>query len=378
MVTIAPFRAVRPSSDKETDSFSWGHNTNYFKKINTTYQRFKSEKKFIQDSQENIYVYKQIKNTTGKSYQGLIASVSIDDYVNGKIKIHEKTLSKKEKYFQEHLNICNFSDEPVLMAHPEDYNLSFLLSLYTENSPDFQMKSNDASITHQLWLINNKEHINCIQETFLRFEKIYIADGHHRSASSAFVGQERRKNIASTTGSELFNYFMCLFISFSELEIFSFNRLVKDLNGLSVNEFLQSLKTHFYINSVENDTLRLKSFEMYLDGHWYSLFCKESSYNPTDPIDSLESNILSSRILLPLLGMDNNDIRLEYINGQVDKCILENKVNSGEAIAAFALPVITIQQIQEIADAGKTMPPKSTYIEPKIQPGITIFDISTS
>eukprot|EP00012_Vannella_robusta_P004706 CAMPEP_0206206608 /NCGR_PEP_ID=MMETSP0166-20121206/15066_1 /ASSEMBLY_ACC=CAM_ASM_000260 /TAXON_ID=95228 /ORGANISM="Vannella robusta, Strain DIVA3 518/3/11/1/6" /LENGTH=370 /DNA_ID=CAMNT_0053627149 /DNA_START=9 /DNA_END=1117 /DNA_ORIENTATION=+ len=370
MVTIAPFRAVRPSKlFQEQISISSPAIGSNISQIHLNYNQHRAQKRLIQDAEENLYIYKQTKLHSAKSYTGMIANTSIDDYLNGTIKTHEKTLETREQFFRELFTVCNFSSEPVLVTHPDNEDIKSLINLYTAKQADFEYTENE--ISHQLWLVNNIEHVNTAKSAFLNCSNIYIADGHHRSASSVFVGQNRRNQNVNQTGAESFNYFMCLFMSFSELEVFSINRVVKDLNGKTTKEFLLELQEDFYVDSSYTRQVTTSSFEMYLDGCWYHIITKENVFNATDPVKSLATHTLATRILSPLLSLNERAAgnRIEYVNGQEDKTLLEQKVDSGMAAVAFLLQPITIRQIQSIADADQTMPPKTTWVEPKIQNG---------
>jgi len=391
MVTLAPFRAVRPASPEDRGLFD--HAQEVLTKtdhLQQTYHQYKLERRFIQDAHESMYIYRQRKTDRDRTYTGIITGVSIDDYMNGVIKIHEKTLPTREAAFREQLNACNFSTEPVLIAYPEEEGIQQVLERYTSLPPDFDFDTQSdthntgTTQTHQLWAISEQNDLTILQDAFHRCSDFYLADGHHRSASSVGVGMDRRHQQGGQgTGKESFNFFMCLFVSFSELEIFSFNRIIKNVADFKVDKFLQGLSRQFLLTPLPcqaHVTCHLSAsptgIEMYVNGAWWQLQPHESNYPSTDPVHSLDSWILSHRILQPLLGIYSHQAEhIEYVSGMEDRSLLQQRVDNGEAILAFALPSVTLQQLQVIADNGRIMPPKSTWIEPKLQRGLTIFEI---
>lgn len=415
MAIISPFKAVRPPKDKvhlvvsrtytayskkyvynllEGNPYSFVHvlNPEYkqrktskpntparFRKIKKKFEEFIEKKYFIRDKNASFYIYRQTKDD-GTAFIGIIGNASIDDYFNGAIKIHEQTLTAREEIFKEYLKFCDFEAEPVLMAFPGNKSLDNLVKKYTSQVPEYNFTMTDR-LTHELWVVNKPGDIRKITGTFAEIPSIYIADGHHRLASSALLGKEMRKKNPQYSGREGFNFFMCLFISENQLKISDFNRVVRDLGGWTKNEFLEKLRGKFILKKKGSKGFKPEQphhFSMYLDNHWYLLKAKKGTYHENHPVKSLDTFILTENILSPVLGITDikNDKRIDFIHGQKGIKSLQEAVDSGRMQVAFGLFPLTMKQIKKVADAGLTMPPKSTWTEPKLRSALTIFRIS--
>lgn len=415
MATVSPFKAIRPPKDKvhlvvsrtysayskkyvynllEANPYSFVHvlNPEYkqkkisgpntparFRKIRKKFEEFVEKKYFISDKTPCFYIYRQTKED-GTSFTGIIGNASIDDYFNGVIKTHEQTLTPREEIFKEYLRICDFEAEPVLISFPRNKSLENIMKKYVLLLPEYNFMMTDR-LLHQLWVVSKPEDVKKISKAFAGVPAIYIADGHHRSASSALLGKEMRKKNPGYTGSEGFNYFMCLFVPENQPKISDFNRVIRDLDGLTRNEFLEKLREKFILIKKGRKGFKPDQphhFSMYLGDHWYLLKAKKGTYNEDHPVKSLDTYILTENILSPILGITDikNDKRIDFIHGQKGVKSLQEAVDSGRMQVAFGLFPLTMEQIKKVADAGLTMPPKSTWTEPKLRSALTIFSIS--
>lgn len=347
------------------------------KRIKEKFLDFHSQNIYKKDERPCFYIYQQIR--AGIAHTGLIACISIDDYGNGVIKKHEATLSKKEEKLKNYLRIVDINAEPVCMTYPRSEEVAMVVRKVVEVRPEYDFSTVDG-VRHLFWIIEDKEDIEQIQEYFGRIPKVYIADGHHRSASSWLLGKEKRKKKVKYTGKEGFNYFMGIFFSEDNIRILQFSRMVKDLNGLSDNEFLQKLNENFIVEKKGKDIYYPKEFHdisMYLSDNWYSLRPKDNTYDPEHPSEHLDTSILTENILKPILGISDprHDERISYLGGREDLKPLRRIVDSGKMKVAFVLYPVTIEQLKNIADSGEVMPPKSTWIEPKLMTGLTIYSL---
>ncbi|HCQ29423.1 MAG TPA: DUF1015 domain-containing protein [Flavobacteriales bacterium] len=345
--------------------------------IRKKYEEFIQKEYFIHDDKPALYIYRQIKN--GNTYTGIIALTSIWDYFNGKIKKHEATLTKKEEKLKEYLKITKINAEPVCLTY--DYNdaINAVMQKQMQQRPEYDFSTTDM-VRHTLWLIQDKNDIDTVVKAFEEIDALYIADGHHRSASSSLLGKEMAEQNPHHNGNEGYNYFMSYLIDDKQLKIFDFNRIVQDLNGKSTVEFLEELKANFEIipqkQLVKPKTVH--EIAMYLRGAWYILKPHSTVINDKDVVKSLDCDILSEYILTPLLGIKDikNDKRIDFISGEKGYDEMVKKVDSGEFSVAFGLYPVTMQQLKAVADANAIMPPKSTWVEPKLRSGLTVFDIS--
>lgn len=407
MAKLIPFKAVRPTRDKVSlvasrsyqtytqaerearlnyNPFSFLHivNPGYkyhlelkgedrYKLVRNRYLEFKEDLVFVQDNTPSFYVYK-IVNREGDIFNGIVAAASVEDYEKDIIKKHEDTLEYKENIFKDYLKTVGFNAEPVLLTYPDNDILSSIILEKQKERAEFEFTTTYRD-THYLWIINNSEKIKTLSTEFSKIKKLYIADGHHRSASSVLLSNELKEQNTSDS----YNYFMSYLIAESELKIYEYNRLIKGLNGLNKDTFLMKLDTIFRIEnrgSFLYKPSKKHHFSMYLDGEFYSLYLRKANYTINNALDALDTQILFKTILQPILGINDmrNDLRLDYSHGKNDLVTIKSKVDSGEFIVGFGLVPITIDEIKSIADEHLVMPPKSTFIEPKLRSGVTIYE----
>ncbi len=330
----------------------------------------------IQDEAPCFYIYRQIMN--GRAQVGLVGCASIDDYVNNIIKKHEKTLAKKEKDRINHVNITDANTGPIFLTYRKNTAINMTVSLWmNEKEPVYNFEADDVLQT--VWVVDDTEIINRLSSLFKDVENLYIADGHHRCASAVKVGQMRREENPNYTGNEEFNYFLAVAFPDNELEIMDYNRVVKDLNGMSSDEFLSRVFENFEIkkeNEPYHPTER-HTFGMYLDKEWYSLKAKKSVINENDPVARLDVSILQESLLEPILGIKDpkNDSRIDFVGGIRGLGELERRAKTDMRLA-FSMYPTTTDDLIAIADAGKIMPPKSTWFEPKLLSGLFIHHLS--
>ncbi len=330
----------------------------------------------IQDEAPCFYIYRQIMN--GRAQVGLVGCASIDDYMNNIIKKHEKTLAKKEKDRINHVNITDANTGPIFLTYRKNTAINMTVSLWmNEKEPVYNFEADDVLQT--VWVVDDTEIINRLSSLFKDVEYLYIADGHHRCASAVKVGQMRREENPDYTGTEEFNYFLAVAFPDNELEIMDYNRVVKDLNGMSSDEFLSRVFENFEIkkeNEPYHPTER-HTFGMYLDKEWYSLKAKKSVINENDPVARLDVSILQESLLGPILGIKDpkNDSRIDFVGGIRGLGELERRAKTDMRLA-FSMYPTTTDDLIAIADAGKIMPPKSTWFEPKLLSGLFIHHLS--
>lgn len=342
------------------------------------YQHFKKEGWLVQDDKECYYVYAQTMN--GKTQYGLVIGAYVEDYLNGVIKKHELTRRDKEEDRMKHVRINNANIEPVFFAYPDNAELDKIVAKYTAQKPVYDFVANDT-FQHQFWIIDKDEDIKRITELFGEMPALYIADGHHRSAASALVGAEKAKQNPNHRGDEEYNYFMAVAFPANQLTVIDYNRVVKDLNGLTSEEFLKKLEKDFVVEKKGTEIYKpakLHNFSLYLDGNWYSLTAKPGTYDDSDPIGILDVTISSNHILDEILGIKDlrSDKRIDFVGGIRGLGELKKRVDSGEMKVALALYPVTMKQIMDIADTGNIMPPKTTWFEPKLRSGIVIHELS--
>lgn len=411
MAKIHPFKAVRPTRDKvslvacrsyqsytpiERDSrmnynpYSFLHivNPGYkyqkeisgeerYKLVRNRYLEFKEDEIFLQDDSPCFYVYK-IVNREQESFCGIVAAASAEDYHNDVIKKHEDTLKDRESTFKEYLKTVGFNAEPVLLTYPDNDFIAKVISETVQTRAEYEFTTTYRD-THYLWKIDNKKSVQEIQEAFSSINTIYIADGHHRSASSYLLAQDLKENNPKHQGNEAYNFFMSYLIPESDLKIYEFNRLVKDLNGLTKQEFLIRLDEWFRIENRGIEVYKPSKphhFSMYLDGEFYSLYLRKTAYQFTDALEELDAQILYKTVLEPILNIKDlrTDTRIEYSHGKNDIVFVKSMVDSKEYKVGFGLFPASVEQVKKIADEGLKMPPKSTYIEPKLRSGVTIYE----
>ena len=411
LAKVIPFKAVRPTRDKvslvasrsyqtytqaerearlDYNPFSFLHIVNpgykYEKEIKGTerytlvknrYSEFKEDNIFIQDKSPCYYIYK-IVDRDKNVYNGIIAATSVDDYETDIIKKHEDTIEYRENIFKDYLITVGFNAEPVLLTYPDNIIITKIITKAQQVRAEFEFTTTYRD-THYLWKLENLQTIDKIKNEFASMSTIYIADGHHRSASSVLLAKDLKSQNKAHSGNESYNYFMSYLIPESDLKIHEFNRLVKGLNGLTKDEFLIQLDTMYRIEnrgSILYKASKKHHFSMYLDGEFYSLFLRKSNYTFNTSLDALDTQILYKTILEPVLGIKDmrNDQRLDYSHGKNDLVNIKSRIDNNEFTVGFGLVPITIEEIKHIADEGLTMPPKSTCIEPKLRSGVTIYE----
>lgn len=333
---------------------------------------------FIQDSLEMFYIYGQ--TMFGKTQYGIVGCAAVEDYLNEVIKKHELTRPDKEEDRKNHIRVCNFNAEPVFFAYPDHAELDTLVNKVVSGTPEYDFTSGDG-VGHHFWLVNNQEDVGRITEIFQNdIEATYVADGHHRTAAAALVGQERKEKNPEHRGDEEYNFFLAVHFPASQLTIIDYNRVVKDLNGHSKDEFLKELEEGFVIEEKGSEIYKpdhLHDFGMYLDGSWYALRAKPGTYKNDDPIGCLDVTVLSEQVLGPLLNITDlrKSKRIDFVGGIRGLEELSRRVDSGEMAVAFALYPVSMKQLMDIADNGMIMPPKTTWFEPKLRSGLVIHSL---
>ena len=331
----------------------------------------------VQDSKPCYYVYAQTMN--GKTQYGLVLCAHTDDYSEGKIKKHELTRKDKEDDRMVHVRIQNANIEPVFFSYPDNAEIDAIVRKYTAGKPEYDFTAEDG-FGHHFWVIDDDDTVRRITEIFKDIPAFYVADGHHRTAAAARVGAEKRTGNPDHTGNEEYNYFMAVAFPESQLTIIDYNRVVKDLNGLTAEEFLKALEEDFIVEKKGKEICKpehLHNFSMYLGGEWYSLEAREGRYDDSDPIGVLDVTILSNLVLDKILGIKDlrTDKRIDFVGGIRGLGELSKRVDSGEMAVAFALYPVSMKQIVDIADSGNIMPPKTTWFEPKLRSGLAIHKL---
>ncbi len=411
MAKIKAFKAVRPTRDKaylvaSRSYLSYSENTlrekllnnpytflhiinpehssnspltsglDKYKMVKAAYDAFVEEAIFVGDENPCLYIYQQVSSEN--TYTGIIAASSVDDYLNGSTKIHEQTIAKRQAMFTEYLQSTGFNAEPVLLSYPRVPRINELMATYMTERPEYEFTSTNK-VMHNLWLIKDQSDIKEIQNLFEKVDSLYIADGHHRSASSALLCENARSDKGDFSGEESFNYFMSYLIDDEQMCIYDFNRLVTSLNNLSNSAFISRIEETYVVNKLNalSKPKQKDEIAMYLDGCWYSLLAKPHTFESSHCVEHLDPAILSKNILNPILGIEDirTDKRIGFMDGKKGLEGLKDAVDSGAYAVAFALKPITFSQLKAVADQGEIMPPKSTYIEPKLRSGLTIYTI---
>lgn len=349
-----------------------------YEKAAENFKKFQDKGWLVQDDKDNYYIYAQTMN--GKTQYGLVVCAFVDDYLNGVIKKHELTRRDKEEDRMKHVRVNNANIEPVFFAYPDNTILNDVIMKYAQTEPEYDFIAPIDGFRHQFWIISDSKDIEVVTEEFAKMPALYIADGHHRSAAAALVGAEKAKQNPNHKGTEEYNYFMAVCFQASQLTILDYNRVVKDLNGLSSEEFLTALSKNFDVVEKGADIYKpdhLHNFSLYLDNKWYSLTAKQGTFDDKDPIGVLDVDISSRLILDEILGIKDlrSDKRIDFVGGLRGLEELKRRVDSGEMRMALALYPVTMQQIMDIADSGKIMPPKATWFEPKLRSGLIIHKL---
>jgi uncharacterized protein (DUF1015 family) len=353
------------------------HEEKVYQKAVENFKKFQDNGWLIQDKKDMYYIYAQTMN--GKTQYGLVVCANVDDYLKGNIKKHELTRRDKEEDRMKHVRVNNANIEPVFFAYPAQPELDVLVSRYTSNPAHYDFITPDG-FGHHFWLIADDKDISRITELFAAIPALYIADGHHRSAAAALVGAEKARNNPAHRGDEEYNFFMAVCFPDNQLTIIDYNRLVKDLNGLSEEAFLKALETHFVVEKKGKEIYKpccLHNFSVYLSGCWYSLTARPGTYNDSDPIGVLDVTISSNLILDEILGIKDlrSDKRVDFVGGIRGLGELTKRVDSGEMKVALALYPVSMKQLINIADSGNIMPPKTTWFEPKLRSGLVIHKL---
>ena len=352
------------------------HDEAVYAKAVDNYKAWKENGWLVKEEKECYYIYAQTMN--GKRQYGLVACCHFQDYLEGRIKKHELTRADKEEDRMKHVRAQSANLEPVFFAYPEREDMNAIVNRVIAEAPKYDFVSEDG-VGHTLWLIDSDEDIKNITAIFEQIPALYVADGHHRTAAAAGVGKERMQANPNHTGEEEYCYFLAVIFPDAQLNIIDYNRVVKDLNGLSKEEFLAAVEKDFVVEKKGADIYKpnaLHNFGLYLDGEWYSMTAKEGTYDDNDPIGVLDVTVLSNLVLDKVLGIKDlrRDKRIDFVGGIRGLGELQKRVDSGEMKVAFALYPVSMQQLIDIADSGNIMPPKTTWFEPKLRSGVVIHE----
>jgi uncharacterized protein (DUF1015 family) len=343
--------------------------------ISEAYRDFLEKGVLIQDEKPHFYIYRQTKGNN--EYLGIVAGASIEEYKNETIKKHEATITKRETMFKNYLNIVGFNAEPVLLSYCDPKGeIDVLLKKKIVDRPEYEFRTTDE-VKHELWLFHSTESEQVIK-AFEAIQSAYIADGHHRSASSAGLKEFREQKGLKHFPNE--DFFLAFFINENRLQIMEFNRLVKHLNGITKEELISALKKSFLIEKLLSAEKPKKEheFTMFIDQEWFRLTCKPSIIDKSHPVKGLDPEILTQSVLKPIFGISNlkSDSNIDFVSGNEDIFVTEEKIKSGKYDAGFFLFPVNIEQVKRVADNNMTMPPKSTWVEPKLRSGLTIYNIN--
>lgn len=357
------------------------HSQAVYDKVVENYAMFKKNGWLVQDPEEKLYIYAQTMD--GRTQYGIVACCHIDDYFNNVIKKHELTRKDKEEDRMIHVRITNANVEPVFFSYPAHKEVDQIVENIVKNEkPIYDFVAKEDGFGHHFWIINDKATIARLIEIFDKeIPALYVADGHHRTAAAALVGKEKRGQNPNHTGKEEYNYFMSVIFPDSQLKIIDYNRVVKDLNGLTEAQLIEKLKESFEVTEMGADIYKpskLHEFSMYLAGKWYRMTAKQGTYNDQDPIGVLDVTILSNLVLDKILGIKDlrTDKRIDFVGGIRGLGELKRRVDNGEMKVAFALYPVSMKQLIDIADSGNIMPPKTTWFEPKLRSGLVIHELS--
>lgn len=354
------------------------HSQPAYDKAVENFKKWQEKGWLVQDKKEYYYIYAQTMN--GRTQYGIVLCANVEDYLTGKIKKHELTRKDKEEDRMIHVRIQNANIEPVFFAYPDNTEINAIVAKYTAKAPEYDFVAPDDGFGHHFWVIDKDEDIRRITEIFSTIPAFYVADGHHRTAAAALVGEEKKRQNPNHRGDEEYNYFMAVVFPESHLKIIDYNRVVKDLNGMTPAQFIEKLSADFDIKDMGTEIYRPKSlhnFSMYIDGKWYSLTAKKGTYDDNDPIGGLDVTICSNLIFDKLLDIKDlrTSKRIDFVGGIRGLGELKKRVDSGEMVAAFALYPVSMKQLIRIADTGNIMPPKTTWFEPKLRSGLAIHKL---
>lgn len=356
------------------------HSQEVYDKVVENFNDFKQKGWLVKDDKAKLYIYAQTMD--GRTQYGIVGCAHVDDYFNNVIKKHELTRKDKEDDRMIHVNITNANVEPVFFAYPAHQEIDQIVENIVKNEkPVYDFVAKEDGFGHTFWVIEDEKTVARIEEIFEKeIPALYVADGHHRTAAAARVGQERRASNPNHTGNEEYNYFMAVIFPDSQLKIIDYNRVVKDLNGLTEEEFLAKLNDTFVVEKAGKEIYKpskLHEFSMYLGGEWYKMTAKEGTYDDNDPIGVLDVTILSNNVLDKVLDIKDlrTSKRIDFVGGIRGLGELQRRVDSGEMKVAFALYAVSMQQLINIADSGNIMPPKTTWFEPKLRSGLVIHEL---
>lgn len=369
------YHIIKPEIDFEPGTDE--HDPRVYDKAVENFHKFQENGWLVQDQKECYYLYAQTMD--GRTQYGFVVGAWVPDYMEGRIKKHELTRRDKEEDRMKHVRVNNANIEPVFFAFPDNEALQQIIDTVIAGEPEYDFVAPDG-FGHTVWVIDDDDMIQRITEEFAKIPDMYIADGHHRSAAAALVGAEKAKNNPAHRGDEEYNFFMAVAFPASHLRIIDYNRVVKDLNGMTPAEFLDKLSKNFIVEDKGTEVYHpsgLHNFALYMDGHWYSLTAKEGTYNDSDPIGVLDVTVSSDLILRDLLGITDlrSDKSIDFVGGIRGLEELKRRVDSGEMAMALALYPVTMQQLMDIADTGNIMPPKTTWFEPKLRSGLIIHKL---
>jgi uncharacterized protein (DUF1015 family) len=355
------------------------HDEAVYLKAKENFEKFKANKWLVPDEKPKLYIYAQTME--GRTQYGIVGCAGVEDYMNGIIKKHELTRKDKEEDRMKHVRITNANMEPVFFTYPAVKEIDEIVDNIVKNEkPEYDFVADDG-FGHHFWVINNDETINKIIKLFeTKVPYTYVADGHHRTAAAALVGNEKKNNNPNHKGDEEYNFFLAVHFPDNQLKIIDYNRVVKDLNGLTAADFIEKLKENFIVKEEGTEIYKpkkLHEFSMYLEGKWYSMEAKTGTYKDSDPIGVLDVTILSNLVLDQILGIKDlrTDKRIDFVGGIRGLGELKRRVDSGEMKVAFALYPVSMKQLIDIADTGNIMPPKTTWFEPKLRSGLVVHEL---
>lgn len=370
------YHIIKPEIDFEPGTDE--HDPKVYEKAVENFNAFRSNGWLVQDEEDHYYIYAQTMN--GRTQYGIVVAANVADYMEGRIKKHELTRRDKEEDRMKHVRVNDANIEPVFFAFPDNEELQRVIDKVTASEPEYDFVAPDG-FGHHFWVIDDCELISVVTREFEKMPALYIADGHHRTAAAALVGHEKAMNNSAHCGDEEYNYFLAVAFPASHLKIIDYNRVVRDLNGLSSEDFLQRLSDNFDVEEMGTEEYRpnaLHNFSLYLGGIWYSLTAKPGTYDDKDPIGVLDVTVSSDLILRDILGITDlrSDKRIDFVGGIRGLGELKRRVDSGEMTVALALYPVTMDQLMTIADTGNIMPPKTTWFEPKLRSGLVIHKLS--
>ena len=350
-----------------------------YEKAAQNFALFQQKGWLVEDEAEHYYIYAQTMK--GRTQYGLVVGAWVNDYMEGRIKKHELTRRDKEEDRMKHVRVCNANMEPVFFAYPDNQVLDELMMRYAQTEPEYDFVAPIDGFRHQFWVVSDEADMQTITSEFAKMPSLYIADGHHRSAAAALVGAEKQRLNPDHKGTEEYNYFMAVCFQASQLTILDYNRVLKDLNGLTPEQLIEALRKNFDVQDMGTDIYkpaRLHEFSLYLEQHWWKLTAHEGSYDANDPIGVLDVDISSRLILDDILGIKDlrSSNRIDFVGGLRGLEELKRRVDNGEMRMALALYPVSMQQIIDIADSGKIMPPKATWFEPKLRSGLVVHKLA--